>query len=65
MKVYQLLYDGDSYSGKLEPGKEAWGRGRGKEARLLNKFQRILRRVSESDKDLLLFTAERMIAAKK
>jgi transcriptional regulator with XRE-family HTH domain len=65
MKVYQLLYDGDRPPGNLGSGNEAWGSGRGKEARLLNKFQRILRRVSESDKDLLLFTAERMIAAKK
>ena len=65
MKVYQLLYDGDHPPGKLEAGKELWGSGRGKEARLLNKFQRILRKVSESDKDLLLFTAEKVIAAKK
>jgi transcriptional regulator with XRE-family HTH domain len=65
MKVYQLLYDGDNPPNRPELGKEDWGSGRGKEARLLNKFQRILRRVSESDKDLLLFTAEKMIAAKK
>jgi len=65
MKVYQLLYDGDEPPRQLETRSDLWGSGRGKEARLFNKFQRVLSRVSESDKSLLLFTAEKMVAAKK
>jgi transcriptional regulator with XRE-family HTH domain len=63
--LYQLFYDGE------EPPKLAnlplrkkgeslyWG-STGKDARILNYFRRLLKRVSESDRKLLMFMAQKM-----
>ena len=63
--LYQLFYDGEEPPElpNLPKRKSAddivWGRS-GKEARLLNKFRRLMGRIGESDRRLLLYMAQKM-----
>jgi transcriptional regulator with XRE-family HTH domain len=63
--LYQLFYDGEEPPElpNLPKRKSAddivWGSS-GKEARLLNKFRRLMDRVEESDRRLLLYMAQKM-----
>jgi len=63
--LYQLLYDGEEPPElpNLPKRKSAddivWGRS-GKEARLLNKFRRLMGRIEEGDRRLLLYMAQKM-----
>lgn len=63
--LYQLFYDGEEPPElpniyKRKNAKDiAWGSG-GKEARLLEKFRRLLARTSEDDRKLLFFMAQKM-----
>jgi transcriptional regulator with XRE-family HTH domain len=64
--LYQLFYDGDEPP-KLpnfpfdKKGEDLpWGSS-GKDARLLNNFRRLLRHISESDRKLLAFIAQKMV----
>jgi transcriptional regulator with XRE-family HTH domain len=63
MKLYQLLYYEERSSEDLEPT-SGWG-SFGKEARLLNKFRELLPRITQSNRELLLFMAGKLVAAKK
>jgi transcriptional regulator with XRE-family HTH domain len=70
MPLYQLFYDGDE---PLKPfalprrriGKDsAWGHS-GKNGRVLDKFRRLLSRAGEEERELLLFTAQKMASQNK
>jgi transcriptional regulator with XRE-family HTH domain len=64
--LYQLFYDGEEPPKlpNLPPRKKgedlAWGSS-GKDARILNNFRRLMKRVSETDRRLLLFMAQKMV----
>lgn len=64
--LYQLFYDGEEPPElpNLPKRKTAddivWGSA-GKEARFLNRFRRILGRLDEGDRRLLLFMAQKMV----
>ena len=63
--LYQLFYDGEEppVLPNLPKRKSAddivWGSA-GKEARLLNKFRRLMGRIEETDRRLLLYMAQKM-----
>jgi transcriptional regulator with XRE-family HTH domain len=63
--LYQLFYDGEeppelpNLPKRKSSDDIAWG-SRGKEARFLNKFRRLLGRVEEPDRRLLLYMAQKM-----
>ena len=63
--LYQLFYDGEEPPElpNLPKRKSAddivWGNS-GKEARLLNKFRRLMGRIEEGDRRLLLYMAQKM-----
>ena len=63
--LYQLFYDGEEPP-KLpdfplhKKGDTAWGSS-GKDARVLNNFRRLLKRISASDRGLLMFMAQKMV----
>ena len=63
--LYQLFYEGEKPPALPNLPKRrtsdhiVWGSSR-KEARLLTQFQRLLGRVSQQDRSLLLFLAQRM-----
>ncbi len=63
--LYQLFYEGEEPPKLLQlPGRKtadeiAWG-SRGKEARMLAKLQKLLGRMSQGDRTLLLQTASKM-----
>ena len=63
--LYQLFYDGEEPPElpNLPKRKSAddivWGAS-GKEARLLNKFRRLMGRIEEGDRRLLLYMAQKM-----
>jgi transcriptional regulator with XRE-family HTH domain len=63
--LYQLFYDGEEPPElpNLPKRKSAddivWGNS-GKEARLLNKFRRLMGKVEEGDRRLLLYMAQKM-----
>lgn len=63
--VYQLFYDGEEPPELLHLAKRktadevAWGRS-GKEARFLLKLRRLLSRMGETDRRLLLYMAQKM-----
>ncbi len=63
--LYQLFYDGEeppelpNLPKRKSADDIAWG-SRGKEARFLNKFRRLLGRVEEPDRRLLLYMAQKM-----
>jgi transcriptional regulator with XRE-family HTH domain len=67
--LYELFYDGEKpptlpniYKRK-SAGEVVWG-ATGKEARLLEKFRRLLSRTTESDRKLLFFMAQKMTRGK-
>ena len=68
--MYELLYEGEEppkvqmTSGRTASGAKLWGSS-GKEARYLRKLQHCLSRMNEEDRNLLLFTVERMSKQKK
>ena len=63
--LYQLFYDGEeppvlpNLPKRRTADEIAWGSS-GKEARLLTKFRRLLGRIDESDRRLLLYMAQKM-----
>jgi transcriptional regulator with XRE-family HTH domain len=63
--LYQLFYEGEEppkIPAPLKRRKEdgnSWGSS-GKNARILDKFRRLLKRADESDRKLLLFMAQKM-----
>jgi transcriptional regulator with XRE-family HTH domain len=60
--VYQLFYDGSEEppdSPKKGAADNEWGSG-GKDARVLMRFRHLLSRTDESNRQMLLFTAQRM-----
>jgi len=68
--LYQLFYEPDGTSetpslAEQRTGKDSgWGSTR-KEARLLGQFRRLLSRIREDDRELLLLMAQRMIRTHK
>jgi transcriptional regulator with XRE-family HTH domain len=54
--LYQLFYDGEEPPELPNLPK----RSTGKEARLLNKFRRLMARIEEGDRRLLLYMAQKM-----
>jgi hypothetical protein len=67
--MYQLFYDGEEPPNLSNLPKRkttddiAWGSS-GRNARWLAKSRRLLSRTEESDRDLLMFMAEKMAGAK-
>jgi transcriptional regulator with XRE-family HTH domain len=63
--LYQLFYDGEeppelpNLPKRRSADEVAWG-SKGKEARYLSKFRRLLGRVDEADRRLLMFMAQKM-----
>ncbi len=64
--LYQLFYDGEqppkllNLSLRKKGDDIAWGSS-GKDARLLSHFRRLLQRISENDRKLLAFIAQKMV----
>jgi hypothetical protein len=67
--MYQLFYEGEeppklpNLLKRKTPGDVAWGSS-GKDARLLEKFRRLLSRATENDLKLLLLMAQKMAGKK-
>lgn len=65
--LYQLFYDGEeppelpNLPKRKTSDEIVWG-SRGKEARFLNKFRRVLGKVDEDDRKLLLYMAQKMVS---
>src|SRR5450432_1443835 len=63
--LYQLFYDGEEPPAlskiikRKSAGEIAWG-ATGKEARLIEKFRQVLSRTSESDRELLIYMAQKL-----
>ena len=63
--LYQLFYDGEqppvlpNILKRKSADEIVWGSA-GKEARLLNKFRRLMGRIEEGDRRLLLYMAQKM-----
>ena len=63
--LYQLFYDGEeppelpNLPKRKSADEIVWGAA-GKEARLLNKFRRLMGRIDEGDRRLLLYMAQKM-----
>jgi len=63
--LYQIFYDGDEppklpdLPRRRKDDPESWGDS-GKDARTLSAFRRLLKRISESDRKLLAFMAQKM-----
>jgi hypothetical protein len=63
--LYQLFYDGEeppelpNLPKRRTADEVAWG-STGKEARFLNMFRRLLGRIEEGDRRLLLYMAQKM-----
>jgi transcriptional regulator with XRE-family HTH domain len=63
--IYQLFYDGDEPPVALVPVRKGKGQkdefgDSGKNARLLDKFRRLLAKMNQQDRDTLLYTASEM-----
>jgi transcriptional regulator with XRE-family HTH domain len=64
--LYQLFYDGEQppklpeFALRKKGNEVPWGSS-GKDARVLSNFRRLLRRVSENDRKLLAFIAQKMV----
>jgi transcriptional regulator with XRE-family HTH domain len=64
--LYQLFYDGEeppklpNLPARKKGDDLVWGSS-GKDARILNNFRRLMKRVSETDRRLLLFMAQKMV----
>jgi len=63
--LYQMFYDGEEppqlprLPGRTSSGEEIWG-SVGKEARTLTRFRRILGKMNDHDRKLLLFMAQKL-----
>ncbi len=68
--MYQLFYDGEEppkvprLPNQKNGNDTAWGAS-GKEARMLNRFRRVLTHTNENDRKLLLLMAGKMAAANR
>jgi transcriptional regulator with XRE-family HTH domain len=64
--MYQLFYDGEKTPApELPKGEDdGWGSS-GRDARMLSRFRRLLRRTSKADQKLLFFVAQKMSQRKK
>jgi transcriptional regulator with XRE-family HTH domain len=68
--LYQLFYDGEKLSelphlpNRRVEDDTAWGHS-GKDGRVLDQFRRLLSRMAEKDRRLLLFTAQKMASQNK
>lgn len=68
--LYELLYEGEEppkppvTGGRTASGQKLWGSS-GKDARYLRKLQQCLSRMNEEDRNLLLFTVEKMSKQKR
>jgi transcriptional regulator with XRE-family HTH domain len=68
--LYQLFYEGDEKPPKLpvpsrrKTDDQAWGHS-GKDARVLNRFRRLLSRMDGQDTKLLFSTAQQMASKRK
>jgi transcriptional regulator with XRE-family HTH domain len=68
--LYQLFYDGDEKPPKLaaipnrRPDDTAWGHS-GKDARVLNRFRKLMSRMDGRDTKLLLSMAQQMASKRK
>jgi len=64
--LYQLFYDGEeppelpNLSKRKSADEIAWG-SMGKEARFLGRFRRLLGRIDDADRRLLLYMAQKMV----
>jgi transcriptional regulator with XRE-family HTH domain len=64
--LYQLFYDGEeppklpNLPARKKGDDVAWGSS-GKDARVLNNFRRLMKRVSETDRRLLMHIAQKMV----
>jgi transcriptional regulator with XRE-family HTH domain len=64
--LYQLFYDGEEppklpdFPIHKKGSDTAWGSS-GKDARVLNNFRRLLKRISAADRGLLMFMAQKMV----
>lgn len=68
--LYQLFYEPNGPSETPSPGEQKMGKNGGwgntrKEVRLLGQFRRLLSRIGEDDRELLLLMAQRMILTRK
>ena len=64
--MYALLYEGEQPPAPELPTISGGGWGSsGRDARILSKFRRLLRRTSKADQKLLLFMAQKMSQRKK
>jgi transcriptional regulator with XRE-family HTH domain len=67
--LYQLFYDGNeppkvpNYAKRKSTPLQSWG-DTGKDARMLQRFRKLLGRADEDDRRLLLFMAKKMIKTK-
>jgi transcriptional regulator with XRE-family HTH domain len=67
--MYQLFYDGEeppelkNFAKSMRSNETAWGRS-GKDARLLARFVRILSKMDENNRRLLVAIAQKMVRAK-
>jgi len=58
--MYQLFYDGENPPVlKMPESQRGWG-SKGKDARTLDRFRRLLQRTSSADQNLLMFMASKM-----
>jgi transcriptional regulator with XRE-family HTH domain len=65
LPLYQLFYDGNEKPPVPETIKNDHGWGmRGKDAKTLARFRRLLRRTTEQDRKLLMFMATKMASRK-
>jgi transcriptional regulator with XRE-family HTH domain len=64
--IYQLFYDGEKPPAPkiLDNHGKGWGYSR-REARVLDRFRRLLNRASEADRKLLLLVAQKMSQKRK
>ena len=64
--MYQLFYDGEKTPAPELPKSEddGWGSS-GRDARMLSRFRRLLRRTSKADQKLFFFVAQKMSQRKK
>jgi transcriptional regulator with XRE-family HTH domain len=64
--LYQLFYDGEQppkvpdFAAHKKGAELPWGSS-GKDARVLSNFRRLMQRVSENDRKLLAFVAQKMV----
>jgi transcriptional regulator with XRE-family HTH domain len=65
LRLYQLFYDGNEKPPvpRTVQNDHGWGM-RGKDAKTLDRFRRLLRRTNDEDRNLLMFMASKMASRK-